>query len=174
MTTLRDTNGNRIPISTNAIHARRYWPQQPQQQPQPRQRRVPNVDNDPAISANDLEGRRRLLLEECEPGDPQEIIIGSNTGGNANNTESDQLQLPQVTLGTSQSFRPRASNDNGVKLLLIHYNGWPHRWDEWIRSDSERLRPFRTRTRHPNTVRLCDTIQYNTIPFREYSLSISH
>jgi len=186
--TLRDTNGNRIPISTNAIHARRYWSQpqqelqqpqaqQPQPQPQPRQRRVPNVDNDPAISANDLHGRRRLLLEECEPGDPREITIGGNTGGNANhnnnandnanNTESDQsvstLQLPQVVThhGTnsntnmnssqSQSFRPRASNSNGVKLLLIHYNGWPHRWDEWIRSDSERLRPFRTRTRHPNT-----------------------
>merc|ERR1712216_654631 len=48
-----------------------------------------------------------------------------------------------------QSFRPR-SNNNGVKLLLIHYNGWPSRWDEWIRSDSERLRPFRTRTRHPS------------------------
>jgi len=35
-----------------------------------------------------------------------------------------------------------------VQLLLVHYNGWPHRWDEWIRSDSERIRPFRTRTRH--------------------------
>ena len=193
--TLRGTNGNRIPISTNAIHARRYWPQpqqelqqpqaeQPQPQPQPRQRRVPNVDNDPAISANDLEGRRRLLLEECEPGDPREITIDGNTDANAsdnnndntndndndNNTESDQFPEVATHHGTnsntninssqSQSFRPRASNSNGVKVLLIHYNGWPHRWDEWIRSDSERLRPFRTRTRHPNTVRYEYALRY--------------
>jgi len=40
------------------------------------------------------------------------------------------------------------SDNRNVQLLLIHYNGWPHRWDEWIRSDSIRIRPFRTRTRH--------------------------
>jgi len=91
----------------------------------PHRRRSPNVDNDPAISGNDLEGRRRLLLEPCEPGDPQELS------------------------GDLIGFRPR-SNNQGVQLLLVHYNGWPPRWDEWIRSDSERIRPFRTRTRHPN------------------------
>jgi len=80
---------------------------------------------DPAVHAIDYEGRRRLLLEPCEEGD-----AGDLGGG----------------------FRPRRSNRN-VQLLLIHYNGWPHRWDEWIRSDSERIRPFRTRTRHPSMVR---------------------
>eukprot|EP00814_Leptocylindrus_danicus_P018914 CAMPEP_0116022758 /NCGR_PEP_ID=MMETSP0321-20121206/11174_1 /TAXON_ID=163516 /ORGANISM="Leptocylindrus danicus var. danicus, Strain B650" /LENGTH=1090 /DNA_ID=CAMNT_0003493883 /DNA_START=712 /DNA_END=3984 /DNA_ORIENTATION=+ len=36
-----------------------------------------------------------------------------------------------------------------VQLLLVHYNGWPSEtWDEWIRSDSHRIRPFRTRTVH--------------------------
>ncbi|KAG7366872.1 ubiquitin family protein [Nitzschia inconspicua] len=89
-------------------------------------RRPPTVDNDPAVSANDLEGRRRLLLEPCTPGDPHELS------------------------GPLAGYRPRSNND-GVQLLLIHYNGWPHRWDEWIRSDSERIRPFRTRTRHPNS-----------------------
>lgn len=68
---------------------------------------------DDAVSANDYEGRRNLLLEPDGQG----------------------------------AMRERQSN-HGVHLLLIHYNGWPHRWDEWIRSDSERLRPFRTRTRH--------------------------
>ncbi len=133
--------------ASSAIHTRRYGSvENPHQQP--RQRRVPNVDNDPAISANDFEGRRRLLLEECEPGDPREITMGSNNEG-----DPSSLQHPVASgRNSSQSFRPRSSND-GVKLLLIHYNGWPHRWDEWIRSDSERLRPFRTRTRHPNTVR---------------------
>jgi hypothetical protein len=95
-------------------------------------RRPPRVDADPAVHANDLEGRRRLLIEACEPGDPNEL--GADLVG----------------------FRPRQTN-HGVQLLLVHYNGWPHRWDEWIRSDSERIRPFRTRTRHPNSVRLYST-----------------
>jgi hypothetical protein len=84
--------------------------------------------NDTAVSASDLEGRRRLLLEPCEPGDVHE--------------EGDDLA----------GFRQRDTN-TGIQLLLLHYNGWPHRWDEWIRSDSERIRPFRTRTRHPSMVR---------------------
>lgn len=70
-------------------------------------RRLPTIDNDPAISANDLEGRRRLLLEPCSPGDPEELN------------------------GDLVGYRPRANN-NGVQLLLIHYNGWPRRWDEWM------------------------------------------
>jgi hypothetical protein len=95
----------------------------------PLHRREPQLHNDPAVSASDLEGRRRLLLEPCDPNDEHDV--GGELSG----------------------FRPRSSN-RGVQLLLIHYNGWPHRWDEWIRSDSARLRPFRTRTRHPNVVRL--------------------
>jgi hypothetical protein len=88
-----------------------------------------NVDNnDPAVSANDLEGRRRLLLEPCALG------------------HIDELR------GELAGYRLRPNND-GVQLLLVSYPGWPRRWDEWIRSDSERLRPFRTRTRHPNSVR---------------------
>jgi Ubiquitin family len=73
--------------------------------------------SDDAVSANDFEGRMRLLLEPEEGG----------------------------------GYRQRPNNE-GVQLLLIHYNGWPHRWDEWIRSDSERIRPFRTRTRHSASV----------------------
>lgn len=122
---LDDSTMVRIP----AVYESRYA--NPEEHP-PRQRRVPNVDNDPAISANDFEGRRRLLLEECDPGDPREI------------------RVPSTNTPRQRSFRPRSSNQ-GVQLLLIHYNGWPHRWDEWIRSDSERIRPFRTRTRHPTT-----------------------
>mmetsp|Transcript_43310 Transcript_43310/g.104685 ORF Transcript_43310/g.104685 Transcript_43310/m.104685 type:complete len:628 (-) Transcript_43310:314-2197(-) len=91
----------------------------------PRHQRLPHVANDPAVSAADLEGRRRLLLEPCD----------------SNDSDAED--------GSIAGFRRRSNND-GVQLLLIHYNGWPHRWDEWIRSDSERIRPFRTRTRHPN------------------------
>lgn len=76
---------------------------------------------DPAVSATDMEGRLRLLLEPSDGCD-------------------------------GETYRERDHNE-GVHLLLIHYNAWPHRWDEWIRSDSERIRPFRTRSRHPNTVR---------------------
>ena len=80
-------------------------------------RRTSQPTSDEAVSANDYEGRRNLLLE------------------------------PDGRGGLCER-----NNNHGVHLLLIHYNGWPSRWDEWIRSDSERLRPFRTRTRHnPST-----------------------
>jgi len=76
-------------------------------------RRTTQPATDDAVSANDYEGRRNLLLEPDGEGGMRE-----------------------------------RHNNHGVHLLLVHYQGWPHRWDEWIRSDSERLRPFRTRTRH--------------------------
>ncbi|CAN0249898.1 unnamed protein product, partial [Discosporangium mesarthrocarpum] len=41
-------------------------------------------------------------------------------------------------------------SDTGAELN-IHYNGWPAHWDEWLRWDSPRIAPFRTRTQHlPN------------------------
>jgi len=88
---------------------------------------------DAVVSANDLDGRRRLLFEPV-----------------THHTNENQDAIPQGYDDDGDSghrYRPRQNNDD-VQLLLIHYNGWPHRWDEWIRSDSERIRPFRTRTRH--------------------------
>ena len=95
-----------------------------------------NHYNDPAVGASDLEGRRRLLLEPCVDDD--------------GDTSDAAIAIDNIEPG----FQIRDNNTH-VQLLLIHYNGWPHRWDEWIRSDSERIRPFRTRTRHSNMVR-CD------------------
>jgi hypothetical protein len=91
---------------------------------------------DAVVSANDLEGRRRLLLEPLPENETEEDSL-ANTDGMCSLLD--------------EGYRQRDDND-GVQLLLIHYNGWPHRWDEWIRSDSERIRPFRTRTRHRTTV----------------------
>jgi len=93
-----------------------------------RRRRTP----DAVVSANDLEGRRRLLLEPIPP-----------------DTDDDEYESEYTGIShlIDEGYRPRSDNTN-VQLLLVHYNGWPHRWDEWIRSDSERIRPFRTRTRH--------------------------
>jgi hypothetical protein len=88
---------------------------------------------DPAVHAGDLEGRRRLLLEHCDDDDDSGV---------------DQDSTTIIEPG----WRFRDSNTSELQLLLLHYNGWPHRWDEWIRSDSERIRPFRTRTRHSNTM----------------------
>ena len=87
---------------------------------------------DPAIGANDLDGRTKLLLEPSP--DENDTTLSSYN----NNDES--------LIG----YQERKHNHN-IQLLKIHYNGWPHRWDEWIRSDSERIRPFRTRSKHiPN------------------------
>ncbi|KDO32968.1 hypothetical protein SPRG_02660 [Saprolegnia parasitica CBS 223.65] len=33
--------------------------------------------------------------------------------------------------------------------VLVHYHGWPTRWDEWVEKISPRLAAFRTRTLHP-------------------------
>eukprot|EP01040_Poterioochromonas_malhamensis_P027071 gene27071-34223_t len=38
--------------------------------------------------------------------------------------------------------------DHREQSVFVHYNGWPRRWDEWIRWDSPRLAPFRSRTTH--------------------------
>lgn len=86
------------------------------------------ISVDPAIGASDLEGRLRLLLEPAE--DDKDRTLADL------NDNEDLVGLVE-----------RGNNDH-VQLLLIHYNGWPHRWDEWIRSDSERIRPFRTRSKH--------------------------
>lgn len=32
--------------------------------------------------------------------------------------------------------------------VLVHYHGWPTRWDEWLDFDSDRIAAFRTRTLH--------------------------
>lgn len=106
---------------------------------------VPATDS--AVSASDTDGRRGLLLERCSEQD-HDPSLGVELDSN----------------GNLIYFRQRCGNE-GMQLLLIHYNGWPHRWDEWIRSDSERIRPFRTRTRHPNnSQRISPTVQS---PFAE-------
>ena len=105
------------------VRADEILPQQLQQIATIRPFRMVAPTTDSAVSANDFEGRMRLLLEPCDT----------------------------MNQGEWDGYRQRDINE-GVQLLLIHYNGWPHRWDEWIRSDSERIRPFRTRTRHTASV----------------------
>lgn len=83
---------------------------------------------DEAVGSNDEDGRLKLLLEPSE--DPNDRTLADL------NDNEDLI-----------GFRERDGNEH-VQLLLIHFNGWPHRWDEWIRSDSDRIRPFRTRSRH--------------------------
>jgi hypothetical protein len=97
--------------------------------------------NDPAVAADDMMGRTRLLLQVCPEGC------------------EDQNE------GAEWDGFCRRSTNQGVFLLLVHYNGWPHRWDEWIRSDSERIRPFRVRTRHATTAaHVSPTVQ---VPYAE-------
>ena len=100
---------------------------------QRRTRRRRRRTSDAVVSANDLEGRRRLLLEPIPDTEDEE-----------DEYESEYTGISHLI---DEGYRPRSDNTN-IQLLLVHYNGWPHRWDEWIRSDSERIRPFRTRTRH--------------------------
>lgn len=94
---------------------------------------TPKGDNlspstDPAIGAEDMDGRRKLLLESTD---------------DAFDKTLSELNNDDKLIG----YRERFNNEH-IQLMLVHYNGWPRRWDEWIRSDSERIRPFRTRSKH--------------------------
>ena len=92
---------------------------------------------DPIVGSTDWEGRRMLLLEpdpDAEDTEPTDRLFAS---------EGQDLS----------NYRERPTNvANDVQLLLVHYNGWPRRWNEWIRSDSTRIRPFRSRTMHGSAV----------------------
>jgi hypothetical protein len=89
--------------------------------------RVIKYDDD-AVGSNDEDGRLKLLLEPSD--DPNDRTL-------ADLNDNEDLV----------GYQEREGNVH-VRLLLVHFNGWPHRWDEWIRSDSDRIRPFRTRSRH--------------------------
>ncbi len=47
---------------------------------------------------------------------------------------------------TVMNIRYPEEDGDGPSELLIHYNGWPEQWDEWIACNSARLAPFCTRT----------------------------
>jgi len=97
----------------------------------------PCPSSDTPIFADDLEGRRKLLLETADD-------VFDKTLSELN--DDDKL------IGYRERY-----NEN-IQLMHVHYNGWPQRWDEWIRSDSERIRPFRTRSKHvPNQSHVCPT-----------------
>jgi hypothetical protein len=105
------------------------------------------LDNLPIVSATEMEGRRQLLLTSTPvnlgpPGSPRPIFPLSL------NDSIDTATTPPPPSPVESLL----SCSTDVQLLKIHYNGWPHRWDEWIRSDSHRIRPFRTRTRHSSSV----------------------
>lgn len=85
-------------------------------------------------AASDLptESRKRKMPIDADP-----IINASDYDGRR-----------RLLIDIDENGDAKLRDGTNVQLLLIHYNGWPHRWDEWIRSDSDRIRPFRTRTRH--------------------------
>ncbi|KAF1326225.1 Ubiquitin family protein, partial [Globisporangium splendens] len=87
-------------------------------------------------------------------------------------TRSQQQRTGGATLGSSDSSRARRGRrrffvgqwldvkdtvnqwlectvlDISEDKVLVHYHGWPSRWDEWIDFDSTRIAAFRTRTLH--------------------------
>ncbi|TDH73805.1 hypothetical protein CCR75_007804 [Bremia lactucae] len=48
--------------------------------------------------------------------------------------------------------------------ILVHYHGWPTRWDEWIDADSDRIAAFRTRTLHVQNSRQMSPIPSTRVP----------
>ncbi|CEG50016.1 Ubiquitin-like protein, regulator of apoptosis [Plasmopara halstedii] len=48
--------------------------------------------------------------------------------------------------------------------ILIHYHGWPTRWDEWIDVDSDRIAAFRTRTLHTHNAQRMSPVPTTRVP----------
>ncbi|POM71421.1 Ubiquitin family protein [Phytophthora palmivora] len=48
--------------------------------------------------------------------------------------------------------------------VLVHYHGWPTRWDEWIDVDSARIAAFRTRTLHRQNMQRLSPIPTTRVP----------
>ncbi|KAL4145505.1 hypothetical protein PRNP1_013174 [Phytophthora ramorum] len=48
--------------------------------------------------------------------------------------------------------------------VLVHYHGWPTRWDEWIDFDSERIAAFRTRTLHTQNAQRMSPVPTTRVP----------
>ncbi|OWZ20890.1 Ubiquitin family protein [Phytophthora megakarya] len=48
--------------------------------------------------------------------------------------------------------------------VLIHYHGWPARWDEWIDFESDRIAAFRTRTLHTQNVQRLSPTPTTRVP----------
>ncbi|KAE9318558.1 hypothetical protein PF008_g18481 [Phytophthora fragariae] len=48
--------------------------------------------------------------------------------------------------------------------VLVHYHGWPTRWDEWIDFDSDRIAAFRTRTLHTQNMQRMSPVPTTRVP----------
>ncbi|KAG7393440.1 hypothetical protein PHYPSEUDO_009644 [Phytophthora pseudosyringae] len=48
--------------------------------------------------------------------------------------------------------------------VLIHYHGWPTRWDEWIDFESDRIAAFRTRTPHTQNTQRMSPVPTTRVP----------
>lgn len=48
--------------------------------------------------------------------------------------------------------------------VLIHYHGWPTRWDEWIDFESDRIAAFRTRTLHTQNTQRMSPVPTTRVP----------
>ncbi|KAK1929302.1 Ubiquilin [Phytophthora citrophthora] len=48
--------------------------------------------------------------------------------------------------------------------VLIHYHGWPARWDEWIDFESDRIAAFRTRTMHTQNTQRMSPVPTTRVP----------
>mmetsp|Transcript_60241 Transcript_60241/g.72428 ORF Transcript_60241/g.72428 Transcript_60241/m.72428 type:complete len:1312 (-) Transcript_60241:32-3967(-) len=90
-----------------------------------------NLGNDshPVVFADELDRRSLLVNDE--------------------DSSADNISSVLQEVDEEETLTDQCNNHNeNVVLLRIHYNGWDKRWDEWIRSDSNRIRMFRTRTYH--------------------------
>lgn len=100
------------------------------------------------LQAQQRSGRSGIRRKERK--ERMERLRGSCDSDNSDASISDILSDLDDDEGGSIE-ESNLSDESAIPSILVHYNGWPARWDEWILPDSSRLAPFRTRTTHPST-----------------------
>lgn len=123
---------------TNGISARRW-----------RTLAASNLERDSQSSLNNIQNLDHLM---------QGIMTLRTILSTAGSTDTQTPARSQVFIGQWFDVRDTVNQwlegtvlDISDTQILIHYHGWPSRWDEWIDRNSDRLATFRARTTHNNS-----------------------
>nr|CCA15738.1 ubiquitin family protein putative [Albugo laibachii Nc14] len=129
---------------TNGISARRW-----------RTLAANNLERDSQASSNNVQNLDYLM---------QGIMTLRTILSTAGSTSTESQTPSQSQFFIGQWFDVRDTVNQWMEgtvlditdtQVLIHYHGWPSRWDEWIDRNSDRLASFRTRTTHNSSRILC-------------------
>jgi hypothetical protein len=99
------------------------------------------------VQTDELEGREQQEEQSVRRG-PRQFFIGQWL--DVKDTVNQWLESTVMDIADGK--------------VLIHYHGWPTRWDEWIDFDSDRIATFRTRTLHTQSAQRMSPVPTTRVP----------